>query len=209
MVGRLIGRRAALLGLPLAAGAGRGAAWAEAAAGTDDRGLGGQLLVASPGIIDPRFAKSVILMARHGAGGAFGIIINQPIEERSLASLLEAIGEDATGVEGTIRVFFGGPVQPGDGFVLHTADYSIAETIAIDPALSLTSSPEILVDLGHARGPLKSLLAFGYAGWGEGQLEAEIAAGGWFMAQPDVPLVFDADRDSLWDEAMRRRTVPL
>ena len=169
----------------------------------------GQLLVASDEMTDPRFANTVILMVRRQDAGALGIVINRLIEERSMASLLAAIGESVTDVEGTVRVFWGGPVETGAGFILHTADYRRDETIPIDMALSMTASRDILLDIAYNRGPLKSLVAFGYAGWGPGQLDAEIAVGGWYTAVADPQLVFDDDRDTLWDKAVARKTVPL
>jgi putative transcriptional regulator len=171
--------------------------------------LAGQLLVASPEIGDPRFAKTVVLLVRQGKEGAFGIVINRPVEEKPIASVLEAIGQDAEGVRGTVRVFAGGPVEPEAGFVLHSGEYRRPETISIDGRVALTSSPEVLRDIGSGRGPKKSLVAFGYAGWAPGQLEAEIARHDWYTAPEDPSLVFDADRARLWDKAMAHRTLDL
>jgi len=94
--------------------------------------LAGQLLIASPEISDPRFYHAVILMVRHNKHGALGIIINRPVEERSLASLLKAVGQDDTGVEGNVRVFAGGPVEPALGFVVHSAEYRRGAAIDVD-----------------------------------------------------------------------------
>jgi putative transcriptional regulator len=171
--------------------------------------LAGQLLIASPEIGDPRFYHAVILMVRHSKDGAFGIMINRPTEERSLASLMEAIGEDSKGVEGNVRVFMGGPVEPWIGFVVHSSEYHRAETADIDGHVAVTSSPEVLRDIGHNKGPKQSLVAFGYSGWGAGQLERELARGGWFTSPEDPKLVFDEDREKVWDDAMARRTLPL
>jgi putative transcriptional regulator len=171
--------------------------------------LAGQLLVATPSMGDPRFAQTVILMARHDKNGAFGIVINKPLGERPLASLLTALGEKDGGVEGSVRVFAGGPVQPEIGFVVHSADYRRAGTIVVDSRVAVTSTREILRDIARKQGPQKSLLAFGYAGWGPGQLDGEMALRAWFTAQEDVDLVFDFDRAKVWDEAMKRRTQDL
>jgi putative transcriptional regulator len=171
--------------------------------------LTGQLLVATPEMRDPRFSHTVILMVRHGKEGAFGIIINRPIEERPIAALLDAMGQKDAKAQGKIRIFAGGPVEPSVGFVLHSTDYRRTETMAIDGRLAMTRSPEILHDIGHSAGPAKTLLAFGYAGWGPGQLEAELADHDWFTAPEDPKLVFDDDRDKLWTEAMARRTREL
>jgi putative transcriptional regulator len=169
----------------------------------------GQLLVASPTMGDPRFVQTVILMVRHDRNGALGIVINRPLGDRPLAKLLEALGDKEAGVTGTVRIFAGGPVQPDVGFVLHSADYHRADTVDIDGHVAMTSSHEILRDIGNHRGPNKSLIAFGYAGWAPGQLEGELAHGFWFTTPQDAKLVFDDDRDAVWDHAMKRRTQDL
>ena len=169
----------------------------------------GQLLVASPTMGDPRFVQTVILMVRHDRNGALGIVINRPLGDRPLAKLLEALGDKEAGVTGTVRIFAGGPVQPDVGFVLHSADYHRADTVDIDGHVAMTSSHEILRDIGNQRGPNKSLIAFGYAGWAPGQLEGELAHGFWFTTPQDAKLVFDDDRDAVWDHAMKRRTQDL
>ena len=171
--------------------------------------LTGQLLVASPTMGDPRFVQTVILMVRHDRNGALGIVINRPLGDRPLAKLLEALGDKEAGVTGTVRIFAGGPVQPEIGFVLHSADYHRADTVDIDGHVAMTSSREILRDIGNQRGPSKSLIAFGYAGWAPGQLAGELAHGFWFTTPQDAKLVFDDDRDAVWDHAMKRRTQDL
>jgi putative transcriptional regulator len=172
--------------------------------------LRGQLLVASPDIGDPRFAHAVVLLVRHSKAGALGIIINHPVEERPLAELLRETGEDPTGVEGQVLVFAGGPVEPGIGLVLHSAEYHRGgETLDIDGHVAMTSSPAILSDIAHHKGPAKTLIAFGYSGWGPGQLEGELALHGWITIPADDRLIFDVDRAKVWREAMARRTQPL
>jgi putative transcriptional regulator len=175
----------------------------------DRASLVGQLLIASPAMADPRFYQAVILMVRHDQKGALGIVINRPLEHRSLASLLGASGEQDIAVTGSVRIFAGGPVQPEIGFVVHSADYHRPDTIDIDGRVAMTSSREILRDIGNNQGPTKSLVAFGYAGWGPGQLEGELAQRFWFMTPQDTKLVFDLDRDQVWDDAMKRRTQDL
>ncbi len=170
---------------------------------------GGELLIASPSIGDPRFYHAVILMVRHDSKGAFGIVINHPIGMRSLAGLIKAAGGKAQGVSGKVRVFDGGPVEPQFGFVLHTSDYHGAGTIAIDSQVALTASRAILSDIGHNTGPKKSIIAFGYAGWAPGQLEGEIARHAWFTTPENPGLVFDHPRSTLWRAAMARRTLTL
>jgi putative transcriptional regulator len=176
---------------------------------SDPGSLAGQLLIAAPTMSDPRFAHTVILMVRHDQTGAFGIVINRPVGERSIAVLLEAAGDIHPDVEGSVRVFAGGPVQTELGFVVHSADYHRGETVDVDGRVAMTASREILRDIGHNQGPAKSLFAFGYAGWGPGQLEGEMARHNWFTAPEEPKLIFDDDRDNLWEETMARRTREL
>src|SRR5271166_3094825 len=131
--------------------------------------LAGQLLIASPDMGDPRFDHAVILMVRHDKKGAFGVIVNRPVAERPIAGLLRAMGEQDAGIDGSVSVFAGGPVEPEIGFVVHSAEYHRDETLDIDGRVALTSTPEILEDIGHHKGPAKFLVVFGYAGWGPGQ----------------------------------------
>ena len=168
--------------------------------------LVGQLLVAAPWMGDPRFERAVILIVKHSPGGAVGIVINKPIGEQPLASFFNALGQKNGDVTGNVRVFSGGPVQPELGFVVHSPDYRRQETVAITDRLSMTSSIAILRDIGDKRGPAKVLLAFGYAGWGPDQLEHEIEERAWGIAEADPTLVFDEDRDNVWDVAWQRRT---
>jgi len=171
--------------------------------------LAGRILIASPALRDPRFDHTVVLMVRHSAGGALGIVLNHPLGERPLASLLDAIGEKNTGITGTLRIFFGGPVQPEIGFVIHSTDYHRPETIEIDGRVAMTSSREILRDIASQHGPQMVLVAFGYAGWGPGQLENEFGQRAWYTAAADNKLIFEDDRDKLWDDAMAHRTQDL
>ncbi len=171
--------------------------------------LAGQLLVASPGIADPRFAHTVIYMLRQDKEGALGLVVNRPVGERPIAELLKAIDQDATGVTGTIRILAGGPVQPEVGFVLHTADYHNAHTMAVDGRFAVTLSPDILRDIAGGKGPKESVMIFGYAGWAPGQLEGEIERHDWLVAPADAGLLFDKDRDGAWQRAIDRHTLDL
>jgi len=178
----------------------------------DPPGIGsltGQLLVATPDMADPRFAHTVILMVRHNKDGAFGIVINLPLDERPVADILRAVGDNDTKAEGTIRLYAGGPVDPQIGFVVHSAEYHRPETLAVDGKVAVTSSADILRDIAKHHGPAKSLFAFGYAGWGPGQLEGEMAQRSWFIAPADMALIFDEDRQKVWDAAMARRAITL
>jgi putative transcriptional regulator len=171
--------------------------------------LTGQLLVARPELRDPPFSRAVLYIVHHDAGGAMGLILNRPVGEASLSELLERAGVDGKSVNGKIRVHFGGPVEPGRGFILHTADYRIDGTQVVKDGIAMTALPEILRAIGTGTGPRKSLFALGYAGWAPGQLEAEIKAGTWEIVPADKALVFDEDHETKWERAMARRTIRL
>jgi putative transcriptional regulator len=171
--------------------------------------LAGQLLIASPGMGDPRFDHTVILVVRHSPDGALGLVINRPLGDQPIASLLEMVGEAHRSVIGSVPVFAGGPVQPRTGFVIHSTDYRRSDTIDIDGRVAVTSSAGILRDMGYNKGPKKSLVAFGYAGWGPGQLEDELAHGVWLTAPEEPALVFDEDRQKVWERAWSHRTQDL
>jgi putative transcriptional regulator len=167
--------------------------------------LAGQLLIATPAMRDTRFDHAVILMLRHDQDGAFGIVINRPLGQRPMADLLGA--KDAA--SGNVQVFIGGPVQPNIGFVVHSTDYRRAGTLDVDGRVAMTSSREVLRDIADKKGPAKALIAFGYAGWAPGQLESELARNVWYTAPEDPALVFDDDRDKVWERATARRTEDL
>jgi len=171
--------------------------------------LAGQFLVAAPTMGDPRFERTVILMVRHDKDGAFGIVVNRPIGERPLAAILQLLGEKEPTTTGTVRIFAGGPVQPDAGFVIHSPDYRGAGTLDINERTAISSSRDILRDIGNGKGPSKSLIAFGYSGWGPGQLEGELARRDWAIAPADPNLIFDADRDKVWETAYAQRMQDL
>lgn len=171
--------------------------------------LAGQLLVAKDELRDPRFVRSVIYLIHHDATGAMGLILNRPIAEASLSELLEQAGLEGAGVKGEIRIHFGGPVEPGQGFVLHTTDFTIEGTKVVKDGIAVTAKPEMLRAIGTGIGPRKSLFSLGYAGWAPGQLETEIKAGAWEIVPADEELVFDEKFETKWDRAMARRTIRL
>lgn len=158
----------------------------------------------------PRFQNTVVVIVRHDRDGAMGIVINRLAGEQLIARLLEALGANANGATGTGLVFVGGPVQLELGFVLHSTDYRRPETVDVGRDVALTATPEIFRDIAAMTGPQKSLLVFGYAGWGGlGQLKNELARNAWYTAPLDSKLVFDADRDKIWELAIERRTRDL
>ncbi|MBW6505290.1 MAG: YqgE/AlgH family protein [Rhodobacteraceae bacterium] len=166
--------------------------------------LTGSLLIAMPGMSDPRFEHAVVLVCAYSPQGAMGLIVNKPLPPGiGWAELAEQLGLDAGGAAG-VAVQFGGPVEPGRGFVLHSPDWPqgrAAQTVA--PGVVLTSTRDILEDIAAGRGPARALLALGYAGWGPGQLEAEIGANGWLTGAADAELVLGRANTRKWETALR------
>ena len=161
----------------------------------------GQLLIASPSLRDP-FDHAVIMIARHDRTGALGIVINRPITRRPIATVLAALGADATGVTDSVLIFLGGPVSPNVAFALHSTEYHGSHTLDIDGHVALSDAAEVLRDLGIGHGPKQSLIAFGYAGWAPQQLDDELARGAWVAAPENPALVFDTDRAKVWTDAL-------
>ena len=170
----------------------------------EDEYLTGKLLVAMPGMQDPRFAKTVVYLCAHSAEGAMGLVVNREIESLTFPDLLDQLGIPSGGVDQNIRVMFGGPVESSRGFVLHSPDYQRDTTMMVDDAVALTSTVDILRAIADGGGPARCLLALGYAGWGPGQLDDEIKANGWLHVAADDGLVFDRDLEGKWDRAMAK-----
>jgi len=166
--------------------------------------LTGQLLIAMPSMRDPRFTRTVIYMCAHTAEGAMGLVLNRLVGSVTFPDLLAQLGIEQTAEADQIRVHFGGPVETGRGFVLHTAEYNATGTMPVTGGVSLTASLDILKDIASGQGPRQSLLALGYAGWGAGQLDQEIHANGWLSVQADHRLIFDADLDNKWERAIAK-----
>ena len=166
--------------------------------------LGGQILIAMPGMGDPRFEHSVILICAHSADGAMGLIVNKPVPDLSFDSLVDqlSIPKGDTGRE--IRVHQGGPVERSRGFVLHSRDWQAAKaTMQIADEYCMTATLDILEALAQGAGPTSALLALGYSGWGPGQLEVEIGRNDWLTAQASADLIFSPDDGGKWAGALR------
>lgn len=171
--------------------------------------LTGKLLIAMPGMLDPRFERSVIVVCAHSEDGAMGLVVNRPMPEIDFAHLLDQLGIEAEGKTIDIPVRFGGPVEPGRGFVLHHIDKNVQTddasdgTLRIDDNLAMTSTRDILEDFARGHGPLPAMLALGYAGWGPGQLDDEILGNGWLTAGRGDDIIFGEKNDDKWAQAMR------
>lgn len=164
--------------------------------------LTGQLLIAMPQMADSRFAQTVIYVCAHTADGAMGLVINRQIDSITFPGLLKQLEIEAPDACDQIRVMFGGPVETGRGFVLHSQDYVQDSTLLIGGDMGLTATMDILKDMAKGAGPKQSLLALGYAGWAPGQLDHEIQANGWLHAPADEKLIFGDDIGAKWDRAL-------
>jgi putative transcriptional regulator len=165
--------------------------------------LTGKLLIAMPGMLDPRFIHSVIFMCAHSEEGAMGLIINKAVEEVGLKELLSQLEMETSPQISKVPVYFGGPVEQGRGFVLHSPDYeSPVATLEIDDQFSMTATMDVLEEIGMGRGPERMLAALGYAGWGPGQLEDELAQNGWLTCDAESELVFDTPDVEKWEAAL-------
>jgi len=163
-----------------------------------------------PQMQDPRFARSVVYLCAHSEGaGAMGLVINKTIDALTIDELYAHL-KIAPLPETPRRpqpVHFGGPVDPGRGFVLHSVDYREEGTLGIGEEFAMTATLDILRAMGKGEGPRQSLLALGYAGWAPGQLDAEIHANGWLSVDADADLVFGEADDSKWQRALAKLGV--
>jgi putative transcriptional regulator len=179
------------------------------AEGNEPESIAGRLLVATERMGDPRFRHAVIYMVRHDASGALGLIVNRPAARVAASQLLKDLGREDRGARGTIRVHYGGPVAPEQGFVLHSDEWRAKGTQVVDGGIAFTASPLVVDAIAHGAGPRRSLFALGYAGWAPRQLEAEMATDGWITVTADEAVVFDDDAASKWERAMARRKITL
>ena len=166
--------------------------------------ISGQLLIAMPGMRDERFFKTVIYMCAHTEEGAMGLVLNQVMDSLSFPDLLEQLGIDEGNAGESVPIHFGGPVEAGRGFVLHSAEYQQDATLEVDDGVALTATVDILKAIARGYGPRQSLLALGYAGWGPGQLDDEIRANGWLQVPADHELIFGGDQETKWERSIAK-----
>jgi putative transcriptional regulator len=163
----------------------------------------GQLLIAMPGISDPRFERAVILVCAHDEQHAMGVAVNRPVEGLTFPDLLTRLDIKSSIVLPPDLVLMGGPVERERGFVVHTADYMGEHSLDVGEGLALTATREVLEAIANRdHQPRRSFLALGYAGWGAGQLEDEIKENVWLTCSPDDDLVFGAGYERKWSRAL-------
>ncbi len=165
--------------------------------------LTGKLLVATPFLFDSRFFHSVIYVCGHDTSGAIGLVVNRLLPSISFEELLRQI--DILDFQKNITnvpIYYGGPIEMGRGFVLHTNDYQSNSTVPIDDSFSVTATLDIIKAIAQGSGPTKFLLTLGYTGWVSGQLEQEIMDNSWLSIDPSTSLIFDMPIDDKWRGSM-------
>lgn len=169
--------------------------------------LTGQLLIAMPAMEDPRFTHSVIYLCAHTAEGAMGLVLNRPLQRPKFDDLLRQLEVAPVPPARRIRLCAGGPMDNARGFVLHTTDWTGEGSLRVNDTLALTASLDVLKAIAEGHGPREGLLALGYAGWGPGQLDAEIQQNAWLSVPADETIVFDADHDTKWRRALGKLNI--
>jgi putative transcriptional regulator len=170
------------------------------------RFLSGKLLLAMPGIGDPRFERAVIAMCVHDENGAVGIGIGHQRAGIGVRGLLEQLGLDP-GQAPDGPVLHGGPVEPGRGFVLHSEDWGGQDTIKVVGLGALTGTIDVLKAIAEGKGPRQYLIALGYAGWGEGQLDEEMTRPGWFAADGRTEILFETPTAERWEATFKAEGI--
>lgn len=165
--------------------------------------LTGRLLIAMPGMPDPRFEHSLIYVCAHSEDGSMGLIVNKPSADVTFQALIDQLSIENTGNLTGINVHFGGPVELGRGFVLHSTDFrSEMTTLFVDDDFAMTATLDVLENIASGGGPEKRLIVLGYAGWGPGQLEEEIMQNGWLICDASRDIVFDLADVDKWEAAL-------
>lgn len=171
----------------------------------DVTNLTGKFLIALPGMGDPRFKQAVIYVCSHDRAGAMGLMINKQNGMFTLSDMLEQADIDGAEVAGDYPVLSGGPVDIDRGFVLHSSDYFNEDcSVKLSDTLNLTATRDVLEALATEDAPSQAVLAVGYSGWGEGQIERELQENAWLTVDADEALIFDADMDSKWERAIKK-----
>jgi putative transcriptional regulator len=173
--------------------------------GAQGESLEGRLLIAMPGMGDPRFDRTLIYLCAHSEDGAMGLVVNKTADNLSFDELLAQLKIPLAPSLNTIRVHYGGPVEMGRGFVLHSSDFGAEEsTLQVSEDVCLTATVDILRAMAKGEGPSRCMLALGYAGWAPGQLEDELQRNGWLFCDADDTLLFGEDDTAKWNAALRK-----
>ncbi len=170
---------------------------------TDSSDLTGSFLIAMPGMGDPRFDRAVVYLCAHTEEAAMGLIVNKPAPGALMSDLMQQLKISPVPSRLHPTVQFGGPVEMARGFVLHSPDWSAeGSTLDVDEDFSMTGTLDVLREMAEGGGPKQAMLALGYAGWGPGQLEGELAQNGWLTAPAHPRIVFDLPNSAKWEAAL-------
>ncbi|MEK6638080.1 MAG: YqgE/AlgH family protein [Pseudomonadota bacterium] len=172
----------------------------------EPRFLSGKLLLAMPGIGDPRFERAVIAVCSHDEHGALGIGVGHVAAQINLKALLKQFDVETDHLS-DVPVYHGGPVEPQRGFVLHSRDWAGQGTIDVAGRWGMTGTTDVLRVIGTQQGPRRWLLSLGYAGWGAGQLDGEMKRHGWHTADGDDHLLFDVPVDQKWSASFAQQGI--
>lgn len=199
----------AVLGLAIVLAATQATARRGAEGAPGAKVLTGMMLVATPEMMDPRFRETVVFMVNHNRDGAMGLVVNRVLGKMELYKLLRGFGVERKGIKGTVRVHYGGPVEPKQGFILHSADFLRDETVLVTRDVAMTRNIKALVEITGDKGSQRSFVAMGYAGWRGGQLESEIKRRDWYVIPADTDIIFDDRIETKWKRAMAKHGVEL
>ena len=175
----------------------------------ENKYLEGQLLVANPGMLDLRFAETVILICQHNSTGALGLVLNRPAGQIKFSKLLESLDITSSGINGDIQVRLGGPLETDTGFLMYTDENNSKNNLCNTSGVTVSSNKEALKKLGTEKRPNKLVLFLGYAGWGPNQLENELSSEDWFTVPADASILFDQDIKRLWKKVRAKHTIDL
>lgn len=167
--------------------------------------LDGQILIAMPGMPDPRFFRSLVFLCAHSEDGALGLVINKTADDLVWKDLFVKLDIPIGSANAPRPVRYGGPVETGRGFVLHSSDYFADEaTMKVGDLISMTATLDILQAIALGKGPDQAIVTLGYAGWAPGQLEGELQSNGWLLCDADEDLLFGEEQDEKWDKALAK-----
>ncbi|HUX80199.1 MAG TPA: YqgE/AlgH family protein [Alphaproteobacteria bacterium] len=169
--------------------------------------LTGQFLLAMPHLQDPRYEKTVIYICGHDTNGAMGLVVNKHLGDLTLKGLLEYLNLPQESIRRDLPIYFGGPVDTGRGFVLHSDDFTHPGTVPLGNHIALTATVDVLQAIAEGNGPKECLLAMGYVGWGPGQLDSELHSNRWLQVEADSEILFQTSIEKKWEKAIAKLGV--
>ena len=166
--------------------------------------LTGQFLLAMPHMEDPRFEKAVIFICGHDLNGAMGLVVNKPLGDLTLKGLLDYLNLPQESIKRDLPIYFGGPIDTGRGFVLHTDDFTHPGTVELGNHIALTATVDVLQSIAEGDGPKECILAMGYVGWGPGILDSELHSNRWLQVEADPKILFEVPLEEKWAKTISK-----